>query len=135
MRPFQISGLALALLCLPLPATAQSPSDISIPGGENLEFLVRMSISPGTQQVYCYQQDRLRVVGSINVTAGSSAVVPISLPDPVIRCAACNTWGCSSLSPNSAIVVPADPLDLDQSGAIDVLDMLMCYDEVRQKIY
>jgi hypothetical protein len=135
MRPSEIFGLTLALCFIPLPATSQTPGDINIPGGEHLEFQVRMSISPGTEQVYCYQQDRLRVVGSINVAAGSNAVVPIALPDPVIRCAACNTWGCSSLSSNSAVVVPTDPLDFDQSGVVNVLDLLMCYEEVRQRIY
>jgi hypothetical protein len=135
MRPFQILGLTLACFSISLPAAAQTPGDINISGGEHLEFQVRMSISPGTEQVYCYQQDRLRVVGSVNIVSGSDAVVPIALPDPVIRCSACNTFGCSSLSSNSAVVVTTDPLDFDQSGVINVNDLLMCYDEVRNRIY
>jgi hypothetical protein len=133
MNRLQQLCLCLALLAAPPGAAAQS--DITIPTPDTLEFLVRMSIAPGTQQVYCYQQDQLRVVGTTSVTSGSKITVPVSLPDPVIRCAACNASGCSSLSSNAAVVVAADPLDFDLSGAIDVRDMLMCYAKVRDRIY
>ena len=135
MRLLRNMCLSLTLFAAPLGAAAQGPDDIIIDSPETLEFQVNMAITAGTQQVYCYQQDQLRVVGSVNISAGSTATVPVSLPDPVIRCTACNTWGCSSLSPNSVVVVASDPLDFDDNSIIDVRDMVMCVSEVQDRIY
>lgn len=133
MHSFRSLCLAFAFCAAPLAAVAQSNITIDMP--LTLEYQLRMSIAPGTQQVYCYQQDRLVVVGSVNVPAGSTATVPISIPDPVIRCSACNSYGCSSLSPNAAVVVAADPLDRDQNGLIDVRDIVMCSREINWEIF
>ncbi|HXZ83971.1 MAG TPA: hypothetical protein VEI82_00655 [Myxococcota bacterium] len=134
MIPIRTLCLSLVLLA-PLCAAAQSSSDIVIDTPETLQFRLRMSIAPGTQQVYCYQQDRMQVVGSVNVSSGSTAYVPVVLPDPIIRCSACNAYGCSSLSPNAAVLVGADPLDIDHNGKVDVSDMLTCMQRIRDQIY
>jgi hypothetical protein len=134
MNPIRTLCLSLALLA-PLGAVAQSSSDIVIDNPQTLQFRLRMSISPGTQQVVCYQQDRMQMVGSVNVSSGSTAYVPVVLPDPIIRCSACNAYGCSSLSANAAVLVAADPLDVDHSGKVDVSDMLTCVQQIRDKIY
>jgi hypothetical protein len=127
--------IPLVLATFPLCAAAQGPSDIVLETPETLEFGLRMSIAAGTQRVLCYQLEEYQVVGSANVTAGNIATVPIALPDPVIRCAACNDWGCSTLSSNAAVLIPANPLDFDLSGGVDVNDMLMCYARIRDEIY
>lgn len=129
------AAAAAALLCAAGNAWAQSPSDITFELGQPAAFQVRLAISPGTEHVYCYQADRLRVIGSTTNVASSTVSVPIVLPDPVIRCAACNSWGCSSLSPNAAVVTPSNPLDLDQNEVIDVRDMSMCVSRIRDVIY
>src|SRR5262245_37868456 len=125
--------LCLALFAAPLGAAAQSNITFNTP--QTLEFTVRMSIAPGTQQVYCYQENQLSVVGTKNVSSGSQVTVPVSLPDPVIRCSACNASGCSALSSNAAVVVAADPLDFDLNRVVDVRDMTMCYAKIRDRIY
>ena len=126
---------AAALLCATGNARAQSSSDIHFELGQAVAFQVRLAISPGTDQVYCYQSDRLRVIGSTTNTASSTVSVPIVVPDPVIRCSACNAWGCSSLSPNSAVVTPSHPLDIDQNEVVDVRDMSMCVSRIRDYIF
>src|SRR5262245_15345080 len=126
--------LLLALVGAPLGAAAQS-GDIRLSTEETLEYQLRMSVAPGTQQVYCYQQNQLLVVGSVNISSGTTAVVPVSLPNPVIRCAACNTWGCSSLSSNSAVVLARDRLDLNEDGKVNVSDMVSCVSQIQQQIY
>jgi hypothetical protein len=135
MRLLRNLCLSLTLFVAPLGAKAQGTGDIIIDSPETLEFEVRTAITPGTQQVYCYQQSQLRVVGSVNTSGGSTATIPVALPDPVIRCAACNAWGCSSLSTNSVVVVAADRLDFDLNTVVDVRDMLMCISEVQDRIY
>jgi hypothetical protein len=133
MHPLRHLCLSLALATIPLCAAAQN--DIVIETPETLAFNLRMSIATGTQRVYCYQIAQEVVVGSVNVSSGSTAIVPIALPDPVIRCAACNSWGCSSLSPNAAVLVLSHPLDFDLSGAVTVNDMLVCYSRIQQEIF
>ena len=133
MKLRQYLLLCFALLAAPFGAAAQS--DISLPIPQTLQFSLRMSIAPGTQQVYCYQQDQLRVIGLKNVTSGSQIVVPVVVPNPVIRCSACNAAGCSSLSSNAAVVLSADPLDMDLNGLVNVTDMVMCAAKIRDRIY
>jgi hypothetical protein len=134
MKMFRFMSLSLVLLSLPW-AGAAGPSDIVIENPQPLEFQLRMSIAPGTEQVYCYQQDRQQVVGTTRVSAGSSATVAVSMPDPVIRCTACNAYGCSSLSPNAAVVVGGQTLDFNRNGRVDVGDMLTCVEMVREQLY
>ena len=61
--------------------------------------------------------------------------VRILMPDPEIRCVACNGAGCSDLSPNAAVVAAVDVLDRNRSGQIDVSDMVMCVNEIRENIF
>jgi hypothetical protein len=124
---------AATLLCATGNARAQG--DIHFDLGQPAAFQVHLAISPGTDQVYCYQSDRLRVIGSTTNTASNTVSVSIVVPDPVIRCSACNAWGCSSLSPNSAVVTPTHPLDIDQNEVVDVRDMTMCVSKIRDYIY
>jgi len=127
--------VAGAVLCAAGNARAQSPSDITFPLGQPTGFQVKLALSPGTQQVYCYQADRLQVVGYTTNVTTETASVPIVVPDPIIRCAACNNYGCSSLSQNAAVVTPTDPLDIDGNSTIDVRDMMMCVARIRDAIY
>jgi hypothetical protein len=129
------AAAAIALLCATGNAWAQSASDITFDLGQPAMYQVRLAVSPGTQHVYCYQADRLQVIGSATTPAGSTISVPIVLPDPVIRCAACNSYGCSSLSPNAAVVQPTDPLDVDQNSVVNVTDMVMCVAKIRDVLY
>jgi len=122
-----------AVLCAAPEGAAQS-GDIFFDTTEPLQFQVRVAVSPGTQQVTCYQSDQLRVVGS-SAASTSTVTVPISLPGPRVRCSACNSVGCSTLSPNAAVVVPVDPLDMDGNTIVDVRDMTMCYMRLREAIY
>lgn len=129
------AAAAIVLLCATGNAWAQSTSDITFRLGQPAAFQVRLAISPGTEQVYCYQSDRLRVIGSTTSTTSSTVSVPIVIPDPIIRCSACNSVGCSSLSPNAAVVTPTHPLDIDQNTVIDVRDMTMCVARIRDVLY
>jgi hypothetical protein len=133
MHLFRHLCLSLALATIPLGAPAQN--DIVIETDEPFAFDLRMSISAGTQSVYCYQLMDEVVVGSVTVSAGSTAIVPVTLPDPVIRCAACNSWGCSTLSPNAAVLVPSNPLDLDLNGLVTVTDILVCSKRIQEEIF
>jgi hypothetical protein len=131
---FLSTTAALAVLCAVPEGAAQSSDDIYFDTPQTLEFQVRVAVAPGTQQVYCYQQDRQRLVGT-RVGSSGTVSVPISLPDPVIRCTACNSVGCSTLSPNSAVVVATDPLDMDGNSVVDVRDLNMCWVRVREVIF
>ena len=128
-----LTCLCFALLAAPFGAAAQSNITLSTP--ETLQFNIRVSIAPGTQQVYCYQEDKLTLIGTKIITSGSQVFVPVSLPDPVIRCTACNSSGCSTLSSNAAVVLAADPLDLDLNGVVNVTDIVMCSSKIRDAIY
>ena len=138
MQPILLVCLSLALCAAPLCAAAQDPEDIVIANPQTLEFELNISISPGTEVVNCYQEDQLRPVGSVSIDSGETARVPVALPDPVIRCTACNTFGCSSLSPNAAILVrPAssESLDFNDNGEIEVGDMIECVAMIRDAIF
>ena len=139
MQPLRSLSLPLALtaafLCAAHDSAAQGAADIPFDAPQTFQFQVRVAVSPGTERVFCYQEDQFRVVGTSAAVSGSTTSVLITLPELSVRCAACNSWGCSSLSPNAAVVVAADPLDFDLNTLVDVRDMVMCYARIRDRIY
>jgi hypothetical protein len=134
---------ALRLLCslivmlIPLVAVAQLPENVIVDDPDPFMFQLRVQVGSGTDRVQCFVEGDSQIVGSAEVAGGTEAIVavPILMPDPAIRCVACNGAGCSDLSPNAAVVAAVDVLDRNRSGHIDVSDMIMCVNEIRDNIF
>ena len=118
----------LALAALPTAAQAQDDDEtIYLEPELPLEFNLTVDVASGTEEVICYQEPLEPVaVGSLEVDAAGAVVVPISIPDPVVRCTACNQAGCSEFSPNRGLVAirQSHRFDFNNDGVIDVSDIV-----------
>ena len=110
-------------------APAQSDEgDILLELDKPLAFNLDIELDPGTKEVLCYQEPLEPVtVGSVKLYNNEArATVPISIPEPRIRCTACNMFGCSEFSPNAGVVGIREShlLDRTNDGRINVNDMI-----------
>lgn len=122
-----LMAIALALLA-PMTALAQQSTDVYLEPTEPLEFALTVDVASGTEEIFCFQEPLGPIeVGSVQVSAKDTvAVVPIAIPDLVVRCTACNQFGCSEFSPNRGVVgvTQARKLDINGDGTVNVGDIL-----------
>ena len=110
------------------PALARD-TDILLELEKPLEFNLDVELDAGTEEVHCYQEPLEPVsVGSVKLRRGNKdrTTIPISIPEPRIRCTACNTFGCSEFSPNAGVVGVREShlLDRTNDGRINVNDII-----------
>ncbi len=120
---------AMLVLLAPAAAPGQAiDTDIYLEPDAPLDFNLTVEPADGTEEIICFQEPLEAIeVGSVVVDRGERmAVVPISIPEMVVRCTACNQFGCSEFSPNRGVITVRQShlFDFDNDGAINVADIL-----------